>query len=242
MPSSLTDQAVFIVNWRRVRIAMLWIVVAILVIHFYVGITDEYDLIGETVWRRLAYLDSETSVPTWLSTMLMATSAALCWVESRVTDASQRRRWALLGLGFFVLSIDEVTGFHESASAPLRALHLQGALFYGWVLPAIVLVTVAAIYFYPLLPTIPREVRVRILLAGGLFVAGAVGLEMVGGVLVGRGMRGGWPYFLLSTVEEMVEITSVFLFVDTMAMWFAERGTSMSLSVRSPRGPDSDQG
>jgi len=232
MPSSRTDEAVFDVQWRRVRPAMFWIVVAILVVHFYVGITDEYDLIGELFWRRLAYLDSETSVPTWLSTMLMATSAILCWVESRVTDPGQRRRWTLLGFGFLVLSIDEVTGFHESAAAPLRALHLQGALFYGWVLPAIVLITLAAIYFYPLIPTLPGKVRKRIILAGMLFVAGAVGLEMLGGVLSQRGMRGEWSYFVLSTVEEMVEIISVYLFVDTMAMWLAERGTSVRLTVR----------
>lgn len=234
MPSNHSEEAVFSVNWRRVRLAMLWIVVAIFVLHLYVGITDERDLIGETLWRRLANLDSETSVPTWLSTVLMAAAAVLCWIEGRVTDPGQRRRWALLGLGFLVLSIDEVAGFHESASGPLqRALDLEGPLFYGWVLPAIVLVAAAAVYFYPLLPPLPSKVRNRILIAGGLFVAGAIGLEMLGGVLGQRGLRDGWAYFVLSTVEEMVEITSVFLFVDTMAMWFAERGTSMRLAFRA---------
>ena len=92
----------------------------------------------------------------------------------------------------------------------------------------------AYIYFYPLIPTLPTKVRRRVLIAGIAFVVGAIGLEMVGGILAQSGLRGGWTYFLVSTIEELVEIISVFLFVDTMAMWFAERGTAARFVVSAP--------
>lgn len=234
MPSIRSEEAVFTVNWRRVRLAMVWIVVAIIVIHAYVILTDDLDLIGEEFIRRLADLDSEAAVPTWLSTMLMAAAAVLCWTESRLTDPGQRRRWALLGFGFLILSIDEVAGLHGSMRGPVRRLlDIDNPLFYGWVLPAIILIAAAAVYFYPLIPALPTKVRRRVLIAGTAFVVGAIGLEMVGGVLAQSGMRDGWTYFMVSTIEELVEIISVFFFVDTMAMWFAERGTAMRLSVRA---------
>lgn len=235
MTSNRTEEASFQLNWRWVRLAMVWIVVAIIVIHVYVILTDDLDLIGEEFIRRLADLDSEAAVPTWISTMLMAAAAVLCWTESRLTDPEQRRRWALLGLGFFILSIDEVSGLHGSVRGPVRRLlDIDNPLLYGWVLPAIILMTVAAIYFYPLIPTLPTKVRRRVLIAGIAFVVGAIGLEMVGGILAQSGLRGGWTYFLVSTIEELVEIISVFLFVDTMAMWFAERGTAARFVVSAP--------
>lgn len=232
MSETSTDEAVFNLNWRLVRLAMIWIVVGIIVIHAYVILTDDLDLIGEDFVRRLADLDSEAAVPTWVSTMLMAAAAVLCWIESRVTDPGQERRWSLLGLGFLILSIDEVAGLHGSVRGPIRRLlDIDNPLFYGWVLPAIILIVAAAVYFYPLIPTLPTKVRRRILIAGTAFVVGAIGLEMVGGVLAQAGMRDGWTYFMITTIEELVEILSVFLFVDTMAMWFAERGATARFDV-----------
>lgn len=235
MSSTTREEAVFNLNWRRVRLAMVWIVVAIIVIHAYVILTDDLDLIGEEFIRRLADLDSEAAVPTWISTMLMAAAAVLCWTESRLADPGQTRRWAWLGFGFFILSIDEVAGLHGSMRGPVRRLlDIDNPLFYGWVLPAIMVMAVAAVYFYPLIPTLPTKVRRRILIAGTAFVVGAIGLEMVGGVLAQSGMRGGWTYFMVSTIEELVEIISVFYFVDTMAMWFAERGTAARFMIGGP--------
>ncbi len=235
MSSTSSEEAVFNLNWRLVRLAMVWIVVAIIVIHAYVILTDDLELVGESFVRRLADLDSEAAVPTWLSTVLMAAAAVLCWTESRLSDPGQRRRWALLGIGFFILSVDEVAGLHGSVRGPVqRLLDIDNPLFYGWVLPAIVLMVAAAIYLYPLIPTLPTRVRRRIVIAGTAFVVGAIGLEMVGGVLAQSGLRGGWTYFLVSTTEELVEIISVFFFVDTMAMWFAERGTSTRFVIGAP--------
>jgi len=233
MPSSPHDEIVFNINWRRVRFGMLWIALLVLTLHVYVGVTDQSDLIGESLWRRLANLDSETSFPTWLSSALLAAAGVLCWVESRMTNPEHRRRWTLLGFGFLILSIDEVAAIHETAAGPLRrALDLEGALYYGWVLPAILIVATAVAYFYPLLRSLPGGVRIRIVTAGAVFVAGAIGMEMVSGVLTEQGEREAWSFFAVATLEEAMEIGAIFLFVDTLASWLASRGVPLRVTIR----------
>lgn len=232
MTSTPPPEALFAVRWSRVRQVMTWIVVGVLAVHLYVAFTDELDLVGETMLRRLAGLDWENSFPTWLSAALMATSAVLCWVESRLTEAGLRRRWSLLGWGFLLLSVDEIAGFHGALWRPLQAaLDLEGVLAYGWALPAIVGFGVAGVYFSPLLPSLPADVRRRVVTVAALFVTGAVGLELVSGALFARGSGGGWTYFAVATVEETVEIVAMFLFVDTMAMWLADRSAQVRISV-----------
>ena len=203
----------------------------VLLIHLYIGVTDSANLFGESLWRRLANLDSETSFPTWLTSMLLLMSAVLCWLESRLDTTNMRKRWRLLAVGFVVLSIDEVAALHEMTAGPLRRLlDVGGPFFYAWVIPALAIVVVAAAYFYPILPPLPRSTRFRILLAGGLYVMGAVGMEMVSGVLTDDGQRDSWTFYATATVEEIMEIGGVFLFVDTLILRLAERTSFLRIA------------
>lgn len=206
------------------RRGLFVVVVLVLLIHIYIGATDSANLIGESLWRRLANLDSETSFPTWLTSMLLLMSAALCWLQSRLDTSNTKKRWRLLSVGFVILSVDEVAALHEITAVPLRRLlDAGGPLYYAWVIPALAVVVVAAAYFYPILPPLPRSTRIRILLAGGLYVTGAVGMEMIAGVLTEMGQRDSWTYYATATVEEIMEIGGVFLFVDTLVLRIAER-------------------
>ena len=61
-------------------------------------------------------LDEEESFGTWFSTLLLFFAAVLSLLVSaclRALADSMHRWWMMLGLGFGLLSIDEVVGLHE---------------------------------------------------------------------------------------------------------------------------------
>ncbi len=61
-------------------------------------------------------LDEEESFGTWFSSGILLIAAALLVHQSRVLRAHEgawHRSWLALGIGFLVLSVDEVAGMHE---------------------------------------------------------------------------------------------------------------------------------
>lgn len=138
------------IDRRVISRSLLAMVAAVVIVHVFVGVTDDLDLVGESLWRRLSNLDVENSVPTWLTAVLLLASALLSGLAGRVEsldDGDQVRYWWILAAGMLVLSVDEVASFHEVLAGPLRrALDLDGLFYYGWVVPALAALTILALY------------------------------------------------------------------------------------------------
>jgi len=171
----------------------------------------------------LFYVDLEHNIPTWFSSILLLT-AALCLgsiafvVKQTQTDKRTFRYWCLLALLFIGLSIDEVSQIHEYPIEPLRnALNAGGLLYYTWVLPGILFVLAVPIYFWPLLKSLPREVRNGMILAGAIFVGGAIGVEMLSGLAADHSASAANEdtslYVITVSVEEFMEMTGVIFFI-----------------------------
>ena len=61
-------------------------------------------------------LDEEESFGTWFNSGILMMAAALLVNQARVVQAQGRawhRLWLVLGIGFLVLSVDEIAGMHE---------------------------------------------------------------------------------------------------------------------------------
>ena len=171
----------------------------------------------------LFYVDSEHNIPTWYSSMLLLT-AALCLgtitflVKQTQHDKRAFRYWGLLSLLFVCLSLDEVSQIHERPIVPLRnALNAGGLLYYTWVIPGILFVGAVPIYFWPLLKSLPAEVRNGMIIAGAIFVGGAIGVEMLSGLAAdhsaGAATEDTTLYVLAVSVEELMEMTGVIYFI-----------------------------
>jgi hypothetical protein len=154
-------------------------------------------------------LNWETSVPTWWQqSLLLVTSglAALVGVSSDTQDR-WRRHWLVLAAVLLLMSIDEGVELHERLVEPVRdLLGVTGGIFwFAWVVPALVAVVVFAVAYVSFWRALPRCPRRWI--AGGavVFVAGAVGAEMIDAVA----FTGGTVTFgrtLLYAVEEGLEM------------------------------------
>ena len=83
----------------------------------------------------------------------------------------------------------------------------------SWVVPAGILVAILAVAFSGFLWRLPRRTRVLIAGSGCLYVGGALGVESVGGYFAETAGTDRLGYSILTTVEELLEMVGVVVFV-----------------------------
>ena len=93
----------------------------------------------------------------------------------------------------------------------------QGVFRWPWVIVGIIAVVSVGFVFQRFVRSLPRKTSRYFVLAATLFVAGAIGLEMLGGLLVDMGERGSdgmaAAYILVSHIEEALEMVGVVVFI-----------------------------
>lgn len=174
-------------------------------------------------------MDQENSLPTWLSSFLMTACAAAAGCIALLKRNERQpfaTAFAMLGLLFLALSIDETASFHESLIVPLRsAFDTSGVLYFAWVIVGAPLAMLVFLVFLPMLRGM-GWCGVRLFLAGATFVAGAVGFELFGGWLDSNGLRQSGAYEIEVLFEETLELAGLslglFALLDYLAaLWTA---------------------
>jgi hypothetical protein len=163
-------------------------------------------------------LNTEKNVPTWFSSALLLSCAFVLWrIADKATQAHEpvAGRWRLLSLGFIYLSMDETAMLHEHMGNFFRAHFPTGGwLYYSWVffmgLPVALFL---AVYFFNFLKRLPRRTMILFILAGSVFLSGALGLEVVGGWLDYNGARDSAGYGICSFIEEVLELSGMLIFL-----------------------------
>lgn len=215
-PDAFFDPSI-IVRRRRFMTALVGTALVLLVasvtgqwLQYVHGVSDDYELIAKF------FLGTENNIPTYFSSFLLLTSAALLFViaaHKRHRSDAYTRRWLLLGGVFFAMSVDEMASLHELLIQPMRDLGAGGYLYFGWVVPGMLFVGACGLYFLGLLRSLPSPYRLLFVGAGLLFVGGAVGVEMLGGNYAEVHGTRNLPYTMYQTVEETCEISGVLLFI-----------------------------
>jgi hypothetical protein len=169
-------------------------------------------------WYAMLSLSYERNVPTWYSACVLLLCAAVLGCI-----ACQQRRvpgrpvfpWALLAVCFTYISLDESASFHERLNAPMSdRFGLGGVFFYGWIIPAMGVLLVLGLVLFKFVWQLPRLTRRRFILAGVLYVGGAMGVEMPLGYYVHLTDKDDdLIYALIDGVEESMELLGSTLFL-----------------------------
>lgn len=174
-------------------------------------------------------LSYERNLPTWYASgLLLACALVLAGIAraaGRSRDPSRRHWWALAG-AFAYISLDESVGLHEHLGG---LLSLGGVLFFTWVVPAAVLVVLGGLAFLPFLARLPSRRRGQFILAGVLYVGGALAMELPLGWWTERHGNDNLVYALIDHVEEALELVGASLF---LAALVEELGGRAVLTVR----------
>src|SRR5690606_6454383 len=97
----------------------------------------------------------------------------------------------------------------------------EGVLYYSWYKVFIPIVIVIGLAYVPFLWRLPRRDAGRFILAGGVFLGGAIGLEMAEAYLNYHEMGG---QSLVQLIEETCEMAGVVLFIHALLCILADRG------------------
>ncbi len=180
-------------------------------------------------------LDMESNVPTFVSALLMIACSLLLGLLARraMGDGDRHRwRWTVLAGAMLFMAMDELTQIHEKATVPVRVLlNLEGTvLHYAWVVPGVMVVAITGVWCWPLLRSLPRAIGVRLVLAAGVFLGGAVGMETVGGTLVVTYGDEHAASVIAAVIEESMELAGLVMLLHTLILML--RGEERPFVIR----------
>jgi hypothetical protein len=176
----------------------------------------------ETVLKDLRHfaLDAERSLPSWYESISMFACALMLAIIAALSSSLDRvntRQWIVLAAIFLLMSIDSSVSFHEVTVAPLRnAFHLTGALYFSWVVLATPVVMAVGLYFLPFLMRLPAGTAIRFMIAGSIFVGGALGTEFLCGYVATEIGMDAPVYKIVAAGEEILESIGLTLFLSAL--------------------------
>jgi hypothetical protein len=185
-------------------------------------------------------LSYEQNIPTWYSSSLLLACSLLLFLIAAGTKragAPHVNHWRGLGVGFLYISLDEVASLHEYTGW----LKLGGVLYFSWVIPAAVVVLVIGVSYIKFLKHLPGPTRARFLLAGAIYVGGAVGMELPLGYWTERHGTNNFGYAAIDWVEESLEILGLTLFLLSLIDYLGVKGIRLGFApplsrAQRPRG------
>ena len=178
---------------------------------FLIGPKNEFVLLID----KLFFLDAEMNIPTLFSTCLFLINAILFWVVWKAKHAAgePQRVWLFLAGLFVFLAIDEFVEVHEIFNDPFRqAFDASGYFYYPFIIPYGIAVVVLALFMIPVWWRMEKMIRFFLALSAVVYVAGAIGMEMIGGNRFEMlWMRRDLGYVFIATFEETLEMAGLII-------------------------------
>lgn len=206
---------------RLKHLRNLFIVVTILLIGNLFGLYLQYhEASAENNTARLFVklfdFNLEANLPTYFSSLLLLANGILLGLIGSRYKVLGQKFWYWYGLSaiFIFLALDEMIQIHEQLRYPMEALfNTSGLLYFAWFIPYIVIILILAIAYFKFMMRLEKPIFKLFILAGALFVFGAVGMEAIGGMHAEVHGESNLTYALMYTVEELLEMTGSVVFL-----------------------------
>ena len=190
----------------------------------------------------------DLTIPTWYSSFMLLLCSSLL-----VTIAAMKKRdedrytihWSALSIIFLLLSIDEVAALHEEGGEVFESLAeplgftASGFFYYPWVIPGAIFVLLILLTYLRFIADLPRQTRRLFLIAGSLFVLGALGMEMLTANV--ESLYGGYQNeptnikivaVIQTTIEELLEMLGIVVFIYSLLSYISSSLKEVSVRVR----------
>lgn len=179
--------------------------------------------VADNKWLDLFNMDHERTLPTFYSAVALLYAAGLlgliAHLKSEIRD-QYRIQWRILSVVFIFLALDEALVLHE------RLITHK----ISWTLPYAILLMVFGAYLLGFLISLPPATRWRFILAGAIFVIGAMGMEIPGGYVYAR-YKANFLYVVLVTIEEFMEMTGIAFFTYALALYINQEFPVLSFQL-----------
>lgn len=169
---------------------------------------------------------NDSSLPTWYSSFALLICALLLAlvtaIKKKVGDA-YTYYWFFLSALFFYISIDEVATLRETLDTATPS-YLGGAFYYTWTVVGIPFVVIFAITYLKFLASLPKDTKRLFVVAGGVFVLGAVGIEMLASLIHSHyGSADSMLHATVTTFEEYFEMLGIIIFIYALLLYLTKQ-------------------
>ncbi|MCP4360448.1 MAG: hypothetical protein GY796_20760 [Chloroflexi bacterium] len=199
---------------------------------FSLWILDHGNLFGLV---NMFSLDKEANVPTlYASATLILCSLLLLLIAFSHYQMQKPYVWHWLGLAalFGFLAMDETARIHELLIGPVNVLFNKTSGYYSWLIPYSIILTLISLAYVQFFFRLPLRTRLRFFLAGSIFMLGVVAMEIISEgyfEYVGEDLL----YVFFFSVEEILEMTGIILFVHALVSYFSEELNGIQIAVPS---------
>jgi len=204
-----------------------------LAIYYQVGDEDIFDFVD------LLDFDIEANLPSMYSAFAIAFCAILLWfisVDKRRKSERGSYHWVGLTVIFAFLSLDEAISLHEEiGDFAENFVDASGVLYFAWVVPYGILMGIFVLSYFRFVFQLPTEFMVRFVLAGGIFVGGAIGLELLSAREADLYGTKSLDYSIIYTCEEIMEMLGIAIFAHALLKYIALYTGPITLRVLRPK-------
>ncbi len=198
-------------------------------------------------YGELMNINREANVPTWFSSAILLLAALLLLVVALVRRGQGKPAlaWAGLSAIFTYISMDEAGTIHEKLTPFIQEqLNVTGYFYFGWVVVGLALVLILAITYLPFVLHLPSGTRNWFILAGALYVGGALVVESVSANLWYTAGGTSLRFSAVGTLEEWMEMVGIIALIYAILQYIRNEIGVVSFAVHQPltvqeRAPDS---
>ena len=197
-----------------------------------------------TYWLKIDYdihitpeyfhFDKESNFPSLYSALALGFSScllAILAIFEKVTETKYAKDWKLLSLIFLYLAIDEACHIHEQFNSLQKVINAEGILRFPWIIPASLLLIVFLIKFRKFIFSLPAKTKILFILAGTVYVLGAIGVELVGAYFADSFGLESINYLIVSTVEELMEMLGIVIFINGILIHIQSKFSKLHLAL-----------
>ena len=212
-------------------VALLTVIHAVVLFLFYRF--DNPDLFFYVRWFDL---DIEKNVPSIYAAFALFVCALLFFIIAMC----KRKRldyetvcWFGLAAIFLFLSLDEGLKIHEYiGDAAETYIDATGFIYFPWVVPYGIAVILIALVYLKFILELPKSIAARFVLAGVVYLTGAVVFDMLGGRVAERNGYDAAAYCVLYTIEEFLEMAAIVFLIHALLLYIESAFGHLSISLR----------
>ena len=191
-----------------------------LFVYVFTKLTGYGDLLG---FLRLLDVRGEQSIPAYVSAINLLLASILIFIIYSYEKSNKQNGagyWLFLSILFLYLSIDESASIHENFENVHRYLVRKELISpildtHQWLPFGVFFIFAVSIVLLPFVRKLPADTRRYFLIAGCVFITGAVGFEYLGAWMRKTGFvesRQDWAYLIRRLFEEGFEMYGVAIF------------------------------
>jgi hypothetical protein len=188
---------------------------------------------------------NESNVPSWFSSLQLALAGLILSsiaVRKYQSRDGQRFMWALLAVGFWFMSVDEVAQTHEYWAARPGGFDITRGLFtYYWVVAGIPVVIAVGLIFSRFVFTLPKRTRNAVIGSGVFYVWSAVGVEMLQALYHSTFRVKDFAFEMITVVEETGEMLAIAFFIAALMRYIYDEATAAATAPSAVRSGVGDR-